>query len=64
MDHYELNDVVMMKKPHACGTNAFRIIRLGADIRIKCENCGRSILLPRHEFNKKMKKKLSVADNH
>lgn len=64
MDNYELNDVVMMKKQHACGTNAFRIIRLGADIRIKCENCGRSILLPRQEFNKKMKKKLSVADNH
>ncbi len=59
---YELDDIVEMKKQHACGTNAFRIIRLGADIRIKCENCGRSVLLPRHEFNKKMKKIISSRD--
>ncbi|TDM10433.1 DUF951 domain-containing protein [Macrococcus lamae] len=60
--NYQLNDIVEMKKQHACGTNAFRIIRLGADIRIKCENCGRSILLPRHEFNKKIKKIISSGD--
>ncbi|KAA1039504.1 DUF951 domain-containing protein [Macrococcus equipercicus] len=60
--NYKLNDIVEMKKQHACGTNAFRIIRLGADIRIKCENCGRSVLLPRHEFNKKMKKIISSSD--
>lgn len=59
MSNYEMNDIVEMKKQHACGTNAFRIIRLGADIRIKCEHCGRSILLPRREFNKKMKKIIS-----
>ena len=33
---YGLNDVVEMKKPHPCGTNAWKIIRMGADIRIKC----------------------------
>lgn len=59
MSNYELNDVVEMKKSHPCGTNAFKIIRLGADIRIKCEHCGRSVMLPRQEFNKKIKKVLS-----
>ena len=49
---YELNDIVEMKKQHACGYNRFKIIRLGADVRIKCEECSRSIMLPRQEFNK------------
>lgn len=56
--NYELNDIVEMKKQHACGTNRFKIIRMGADIRIKCENCQRSIMLPRQTFNKKIKKVL------
>ncbi|GGI42843.1 DUF951 domain-containing protein [Mammaliicoccus stepanovicii] len=53
---YNLNDIVEMKKQHACGVNRFKIIRLGADVRIKCEECARSIMLPRHEFDKKLKK--------
>lgn len=54
--NYNLNDIVEMKKPHACGTNRFKIIRMGADIRIKCEACQRSIMIPRQTFNKKIKK--------
>ena len=58
MDNYKLNSKVIMKKPHPCGTNEWQIIRMGADIKIKCLNCGRSIMLPRIEFNKKLKKVL------
>ncbi|PHK48513.1 DUF951 domain-containing protein [Staphylococcus edaphicus] len=54
--NYGLNDIVEMKKQHACGTNRFQIIRVGADIRIKCEHCQRSIMIPRQTFNKKLKK--------
>ena len=50
---YGINDIVEMKKQHACGTNRFKIIRMGADIRIKCENCQRSIMIPRQVFDKK-----------
>lgn len=53
---YNLNDIVIMKKVHPCGSNNFEIIRLGADIKIKCAKCGRVIMLPRVEFNKKIKK--------
>ena len=53
---FGLNDVVEMKKQHPCGTNSWRVIRLGADIRIKCLGCGHSTLIPRNEFTKKMKK--------
>lgn len=58
---FELNDIVEMKKQHPCGTNAWKVIRLGADIRIKCEGCSHSVLIPRREFEKKMKKVLKSA---
>ena len=50
---FGLNDVVEMKKQHPCGTNEWKIIRMGADIRIKCEGCQHSVLIPRREFEKK-----------
>ncbi|EKU48181.1 DUF951 domain-containing protein [Staphylococcus massiliensis] len=62
--NYQLNDIVEMKKQHACGTNRFKIIRMGADIRIKCEHCDRSIMMPRQTFNKKLKKILVSQDTN
>ncbi|WP_144513456.1 DUF951 domain-containing protein [Bacillus sp. FJAT-22090] len=59
---FQLNDIVEMKKQHPCGTNAWKIIRMGADIRIKCEGCQHSVLIPRKEFEKKMKKLLKQAE--
>jgi len=56
MKEYKLDSIVIMKKPHPCGTNKWQIVRLGADIKIKCLSCGRTIMLPRIEFNKKLKK--------
>ncbi|MFV0250238.1 MAG: DUF951 domain-containing protein [Bacilli bacterium] len=56
MLEYKLNSKVMMKKSHPCGFNEWGVVRLGADIKIKCLNCGRSIMIPRVEFNKKLKK--------
>ncbi len=53
---YVLNDKVIMKKGHPCGANEWEIIRLGVDIKIKCLNCGRTVMIPRVEFNKKIKK--------
>ncbi len=53
---YNLGTIVEMKKGHPCGANEWEIIRLGADIKIKCVNCGRIVMLPRIEFNKKIKK--------
>lgn len=53
---YKIGTKVIMKKQHPCGTNLWKITRLGADIKIECINCGRTIMLPRIEFNKKLKK--------
>lgn len=57
---YKLGSVVMMKKAHPCGNNEWEIIRVGADIKIKCTACGRSIMMPRIEFNKKVKKIINL----
>lgn len=53
---FGLNDVVEMKKPHPCGENSWKIIRLGMDIRIKCLGCDHSVMIPRKEFARKLKK--------
>ena len=55
-DGYKLGSKVIMKKQHPCGTNLFEVTRVGVDIKIKCINCGRIVMLPRIEFNKKIKK--------
>ncbi len=57
---YTINSIVEMRKQHPCGSNKFKIIRIGVDIKIECLNCGRCIMLPRVEFNKKIKKVLEV----
>ena len=63
MIEYDLNDIVEMKKPHPCKTNRWQIIRLGADIKIKCIKCNNFVMLPRREFNKKIKKVLEKSNN-
>lgn len=59
---FSLNDIVEMKKQHPCGTNRWKIIRMGMDVRIKCLGCERSIMIPRKEFTKKLKKVLEKAE--
>ncbi|WP_446898151.1 DUF951 domain-containing protein [Clostridium sp. LBM24168] len=53
---FYIGDVVEMKKGHPCGSNSWQIIRLGADIKIKCLGCGRIVMLPRNKFEKSVKK--------
>lgn len=56
MEEFNLGDVVLMKKQHPCGSSEWEIIRLGADIKIKCVGCGRLVMLPRSKFQKGVKK--------
>lgn len=62
MKDYDLNDIVEMKKAHPCGTNCWKIIRMGMDIKIECTGCGHIVMLPRREFERKMKKILEKAN--
>lgn len=62
---FYLGDIVQMKKDHPCGSKEWEIIRLGADIKIKCCGCGRLVMLPRVKFEKDVKKiiKQNIPDN-
>lgn len=59
---FQLGDRVLMKKPHACGSSEWQIIRVGADVKIKCLGCGRLIMMERAEFLKRAKKNLSQTE--
>ena len=51
-----LGDIIETKKPHPCGNNKWEIIRLGADIKIKCIKCNHIVMLKRIKFEKSLKK--------
>ncbi len=52
----KLGDVLQMKKAHPCGGSLWTVSRLGADIGINCEKCGRHVLLARSQLTRKVKK--------
>ena len=56
-----LGDRVLMKKPHPCGSSIWQITRTGADIKMRCEGCGRVVMLDRVVFLKRLKKILEHA---
>jgi hypothetical protein len=60
----QMHDIVRLKKPHPCGSTDWEVIRLGADIRLKCQGCGRSILLSRREVAKRMKGYVDKMDEN
>lgn len=53
--HISLGDQVRLRKTHPCGGDVWEIVRTGMDIRVKCLTCGRSVLLPRSQFEKQVK---------
>ena len=63
LTEFGLHDTVMMKKPHACGENRWQIIRVGADIKIKCLRCGRIVMLDRQEVVRMGKKILEKGSD-
>ncbi len=50
-----LQDVLRLRKPHACGGYEWQVDRLGADIGLVCLTCGRRILLPRRDLARRLK---------
>ena len=55
----DLGDVVRLKKVHPCGGYEWQVVRLGADIGIKCLKCGRRVLLERSVFERRIKEYIS-----
>ena len=51
----QIDDRVCLRKPHPCGSYEWRVVRIGADIGLKCQTCGRRVLMDRATFNKRVK---------
>ena len=65
VEKYGLNDIVQMKKAHPCKKSPyFKIVRMGVDIKIKCEGCGNVIMMERPEFERKCKKIIEKAKDN
>lgn len=56
-----VDDVVQMRKTHPCGGDTWRITRIGADIGIRCLTCSRKVMLPRTEFERRVKRIIQSA---
>lgn len=50
-----MDDVLRLRKPHPCGSTDWVVVRLGADIGLRCLGCGRRILLSRREVSRRLK---------
>jgi hypothetical protein len=51
----QVDDLVRLRKPHPCGSYEWRVVRVGADIGLKCQVCGRRVLMDRQAFKKRVK---------
>jgi hypothetical protein len=51
----KLGDIVRLRKKHPCGSYEWKVVRLGADIGIKCLKCDRRVLLERRVFERRVK---------
>ena len=56
MEEIRLGDVIQTRNAHPCGSDRWQVIRIGADIKIKCLGCGRVVMMERPEFVKRRKK--------
>jgi hypothetical protein len=57
-----LGDVYRLRKPHPCGSYEWRVVRLGADIGIKCQKCNHRVLLERSVFERRVKALVARAE--
>jgi hypothetical protein len=57
----QIGDVVRLRKPHPCGGYDWQVVRIGADIGLKCQTCDHRVLLTRREFEKRVKTFVSRA---
>mgnify|MGYP006282963023 CR=1 FL=1 len=57
-DTYNIGDQVRFKKKHPCGSDVWKIIRIGMDFKAECTGCGKIITMKRRKFEKSVKEKI------
>ena len=50
-----LGDILVMKKAHPCGEKQWKVLRTGADFRLRCLGCGHELMTPRHKAEKNIR---------
>ncbi len=53
---YRIDDILEFKKNHPCGSNQWKVVRTGVDMKLECMGCKRIIIIPRVDLNKKVKR--------
>lgn len=61
MENYKLGDIIEMRKKHPCGGKKWEIVRYGADVKVQCLKCHRTVMLDRIEFKKRVKTKIEQS---
>lgn len=59
----EIGDILLMKKPHPCGSKEMLVKRSGMDFRLVCKGCGHEIMIPRSKAEKNVKKVIKPENN-
>ena len=52
----QLDDILEMKKTHPCGGKTWKVLRVGMDFRLRCETCGREVMIPRVKMEKNVRR--------
>lgn len=57
-----VGDMLVMKKQHPCGENTFTVLRVGMDFKLRCNGCGREVMLPRAKAEKNIRRIVSKEE--
>ena len=63
MIRFSVGDMLVMKKPHPCGQNLFKVARTGSDVRIICQKCLRDVTVDRLKLEKNIKSVISPQES-
>lgn len=58
---FSLGDIIQTRKKHPCGNDEWEVTRVGADMKMKCLECGRIVMLDRETFEKRVKRIIDSA---
>ena len=61
---FAVGDTLVLKKKHPCGTDSFKVLHGGTDVKIKCQGCSREMILSRETVEKSIKKVLTATDGN
>ena len=59
----KMHDIVRLRKPHPCGSHKWKVLRLGADIRLECLGCNRMVMMTRRKLAQRLKAVITDQEN-